>query len=1286
MNLKFIYLTSFFLTAFLVIVNQSSLYSRSLGINNDNSVCSSTVEFEGLDCTIIECVISNVIAEAHECDSDGNFLVDIDFDIEDAGSMGFTIVGNGTNYGTFEYGQTFYTIGPLAGDGETIYEFIVTDVENGDCSAFTGFEAPIDCPVICSIFDIVVDLGSCNDDGTYSLTLNFEHENTTNDFFDVHFGEIFIGFFAYADLPILIESFPTNGGPNDHITISDNDNPECSATHEFAALDCPVAECEIGELNVTVLDCNENGNFAVSINFEFANVGDEGFRVQGNGNNYGNFEYANLPIVIDGLNGDGETNYEFVVIDNQIEGCASDIGIGTVDCGGDCSIFDIVVDLGSCNDDDTYSLTLNFEHENTTNDFFDVHFGEIFIGFFAYADLPILIESFPTNGGPNDHITISDNDNPECSSTHEFAALDCPVAECEIGELNVTVLDCNENGNFAVSINFEFANVGDEGFRVQGNGNNYGNFSYADLPIVIDGLVGDNDTNYEFVVIDNQIEGCSLGIGIGEVDCGVTGDCNISNVFAEAGECNGDGNFFVDIEFDVEFGSEQGFTIVGNGTNYGNFQYGQNFYTIGPLVGDGTTIYEFVVRDIQMESCSGVFVFEEPIDCGGGGECGFTEISVQVGECNDNGTYPLTLNFEPSNVTNSFFDLHFGEISLGFFAYADLPITIEAFPTDGGDFDSITISDNDNPDCSVTFEFEAPNCEVADCEIGELNVTVLDCNDNGNFEVSINFEFANVGDEGFRVQGNGNNYGNFSYADLPIVIDGLNGNGETNYEFAVIDNAIEGCSTAIDIGIVNCETANCEIANVIAEAHECNENGEFLVDIAFEVENPTAQTFTIVGNGNNYGTFEYGETFYTIGPLVGDGTTIYEFIVTDTENDDCSAFTGLDPINCDPPSCNIFDIELTTSDCAEDGTFNLSVNFEFENVSEAGFELLINGDSLGEFGYNDLPLTIASLDANAVELYNIEVLDLVFETCQAMEMLVSPDCPVLLCTADAGTMPTEMVMVCDEDAALIAAEGTVLENEDVLVYILHTSPTETLGDIIEIFFAPQVDNVNLSANTNTTYYFSAVAGPEGDTDDNFPDLGSDCTKIAVGTPVVFLQPITFTVEEDCDLETGILTVGASISGGMPSFDELATYTVNARELTEQQVGLNEAFTFSGSFNGETYFINATDENDCATTFTSEVVDCLLDAISSPIPITFSLETLSPNPVSNWLNLQITATTPQDITLRIYDVAGRTLVNELQSVKVGKNGFDLDASAYPTGVYLLYLQNSEGIVVERFVVD
>ena len=61
-----------------------------------------------------QCIIDDLIVEAHDCDN-GTFLVDLDFNPIGT-SDSFTVVGNGTNYGTFSYSELYLTLGPLDGD------------------------------------------------------------------------------------------------------------------------------------------------------------------------------------------------------------------------------------------------------------------------------------------------------------------------------------------------------------------------------------------------------------------------------------------------------------------------------------------------------------------------------------------------------------------------------------------------------------------------------------------------------------------------------------------------------------------------------------------------------------------------------------------------------------------------------------------------------------------------------------------------------------------------------------------------------------------------------------------------------------------------------------------------------------------------------------------------------------------------------------------------------------------------------------------------------------------
>ena len=80
------------------------------------------------------------------------------------------------------------------------------------------------------------------------------------------------------------------------------------------------------------------------------------------------------------------------------------------------------------------------------------------------------------------------------------------------------------------------------------------------------------------------------------------------------------------------------------------------------------------------------------------------------------------------------------------------------------------------------------------------------------------------------------------------------------------------------------------------------------------------------------------------------------------------------------------------------------------------------------------------------------------------------------------------------------------------------------------------------ATAYETYYISALAGPDAN-GDGVPDLDSGCTSIAFGPSVVFLAPLTFDIDEDCDWSTGTFIVTVQLSGGYPEYDNSLPYAV-----------------------------------------------------------------------------------------------------------------------------------------------
>lgn len=472
---------------------------------------------------------------------------------------------------------------------------------------------------------------------------------------------------------------------------------------------------------------------------------------------------------------------------------------------------------------------------------------------------------------------------------------------CYIGDIEATVLPCDEAGNFSVLIDFEYENVGDN-FKVQGNGTVYGIFLYTELPVTIGPLEGDGVTIYEFVVRDMQHPDCTNWTEIDPVDCeGTGGECYIHDLIVDDNPCNDDGYFTVYLDFEYENVSEDGFKLYVNDDFLGIHDYEDLPLTeVGPFEGDGVTVYHFLVRDAVYEGCA-----EDedlgPIDCDGGGgeECELDDMEVEVLPCNDDGFFMAEIDFEYENTSEAFHLWVNNEIWADY-AYASLPVTVGPLEGDGETVWFFVAADVVHDNCATNTHIEPVDCEGGgggDCSIHDVEATVLPCNEAGYFYVLLDFEYQNVGELGFKVVGNGTNYGNFEYGDLPVELGPLLGDGTTIYEFEARDKTYDDCYDYTEIDPVDCGSAPI-LNNLTTEIISCD-NELFQMEVNFDITGSVSEGFSISGNGNDYGSFDYSQLPIVVGPLSADGITEYYFIVRDEGQVPYGNWNKLTPFTCE---------------------------------------------------------------------------------------------------------------------------------------------------------------------------------------------------------------------------------------------------------------------------------------------------------------------------------------------------------------------------------------------------
>ena len=276
-------------------------------------------------------------------------------------------------------------------------------------------------------------------------------------------------------------------------------------------------ECDLSDLTLTKLDCNDNNQFKVVINFAHQNTTTQ-FKLYINGEYKGLFPYSQLPITTDYLNGQTNDDYHFLIKDSEFPNCAIDGNISAPYCpDSECHLYNMTYEQSDCDSTGHFNMWLNCNHDNTS-DFFDLYIDGGLIGQYAYSQLPINLTQLAGDGAFHVYKFIDIN-NGDCKVIKEIKHPNCSQGgDCNLSELTLTPSNCNSEGQFYVEIDFDYENSSDS-FKIQGNGHNYGYFSYEDLPIVLGPFDGNSSTVYEFLVKDQANPNCKIASHINPPYC-----------------------------------------------------------------------------------------------------------------------------------------------------------------------------------------------------------------------------------------------------------------------------------------------------------------------------------------------------------------------------------------------------------------------------------------------------------------------------------------------------------------------------------------------------------------------------------------------------------------------------------------------------------------------------------------------------------------------------------------------------------------------------------------------
>ncbi len=927
----------------------------------------------------LPCHIYDLTAQVIDCNN-GQFYVKLDFMHENTGDL-FRVQGNGVVYDTFAYNQVPVVVGPLAANGTTVYEFVVRDLANPDCQASTKV-GPVSCvpPGPCEIYDVAVGTGDCTSDSTYQLKLNFKVANSTSDDFDLVGNGHMLGTFSLSQLPLSFNNFPAVAGAGGYVRICIHDNPNCCAIKQFTAPVCPKPDpCKIYDISVETGDCQADSTYKIKLNFKVTNPGNDFFDVwAGNGKYLGNFPLSQLPLSLS-LPWGGGTVDKIKICINDHPDCCTVKEFPAPPCFSLCRIQNLVVETGDCTSDSTYGIWVKFETAVTV-DSFSVWAGNgQFLGRFAKANLPLHLTNFPWGGGTIDAIKICISNT--CCRTKEFNVPACLAPPCAINDLKVAVGDCTTPKTYKVELNFSVLSPNAAvKFEVWAdNGDFLGTHSLSELPLALNfPWNGDKVDGLKVCLLNaDGKEICCKIITFTPPDCvGVT--CGIFNLKVETGKCSTDGTYEVWVNFQTPVASLSKFGIwSGTGKFLG-------FYTVADLPvhilkfpwSGGSTDKIIVCFG---SACCETREFNAP-DCVAH-PCGIVDLVAAPGDCSSDSTYQLKINFHLSYPLPApglpFIVYAANGKALGTFNTANLPITIPNFPWNGNAVDAVkicvinTASPTTNILCCEVVEFKAPDCIGAPCGIYNLKVETGACNDDGTYEIWVNFMTTSAAGSFTIYAGNGQSLGTYSVADLPVHIAHFPGGGAAVGVVKVCLATAPGstpCCRTKEFKAPVCGNP-CGLSDLVVKTGDCTSDSTYEVWIDFKVVSPSNTTlFAVYANGTLMGQYPL-----TVLPLHltnfpwngGPNDVVKVCLVTPAGVLCCETKEFKVPDCLQTGPCEIYDLVADPGPCTSDSTYKLVLNFKVHNAGQAAkFGVWANGTLLGFYALSDLPLTIPNFPSD----------------------------------------------------------------------------------------------------------------------------------------------------------------------------------------------------------------------------------------------------------------------------------------------------------------------------------
>jgi hypothetical protein len=714
------------------------------------------------------------------------------------------------------------------------------------------------------------------------------------------------------------------------------------------------SQCGISNVRIEPLGCYEDNKFDVLINFDYYDIGNEGFRINGNGEQYGQYSYEDLPLILTGFSGDCITPWEFIIRDMENPVCGAFVVFGKYCCDINCDFEIQNFETGECAPSGTFDLSFQVVNQGNSIVNYEVFANDEFLTEVRSTGEAVHVEDYLSSNDFFEYLKVCVKGNPDCCIEYEFHS----PCFCGITNIRSKAVMCDDSTEtYHVLIDMD-RRMGSDSVVVGGELGFIGRFAYSDLPLLI-GPIAFGEIKTELLFVDRGNFFCFAEHNIPTlISCDTM--CRLDSIQLIPGNCNFSNSFYAEIRFQSNNPGLEGFSTIVNGDTLMSSFYDRDVYFIGPLPGDCSTMYEFEIIDNEYSECRTSFEMQEPVCCL---DCSFSMLELKE-DCVDGEIKALDIQFDANGQLSDTFQLTINGVLMDAYPYTELPIKVLLNPALNQDF-IILISDLANPDCNISgnFEFFCEENEHEGCLVLLNSAEIIGCEENQFFNLMLEINSQGTHADSFLLFIDEILIAELAYTDSLEggfhIIEQLSYNcGEILIK--IQDSSIDTCFSELSV-FNNCCYV-CEISDVLFRVH-CV---DFMV-IGLEILEIRAD------ENVERVTLSLGDQEQEIS--VNDLPFIFEFQAENGQTSKLQITNSIDPdcqaeffIITDCSDCTVKEIRTEVLVC-EDLFMDVLIDLDHNEFVTDHFFLSLNGESAGQYLFSDLPLNVENLIADGATEY-----------------------------------------------------------------------------------------------------------------------------------------------------------------------------------------------------------------------------------------------------------------------------------------------------------------------------